>query len=75
MHLLLGTQTKLVRVEPGREPCGPWEPIRVIVKRWKLVWFDQVTRHYTLCNYQTGRVPSISLVDEGDNVRAGPKTT
>ena len=28
---------------------GPREPLRAIVKRWKMIWFGQVTRLYSLC--------------------------
>ena len=53
---------------------GPREPLRAIVKRWKLIWAGHVTRHYSLCKLSIRRAPSIAFVGEGDNVRAGPTT-
>ena len=52
---------------------GPMEPLLATVKRWKLMWFDHVTRHYSLCRLSS-RAPSIAFVGEGDNVRAGSTT-
>ena len=52
---------------------GTREPLPATVKRWKLMWFGHVTRHYSLCKLSS-RAPSIAFVGEGDNVRAGSTT-
>ena len=53
---------------------GPREPLRAIVKRWKLICSGHVTGHYSLCKLSSKVAPSIAFVGEGDNVRAGPTT-
>ena len=52
---------------------GPKEPLLATVKRWRLMWFGHVTRHYSICKLSS-RAPSIAFVGEGDNVRAGSTT-
>ena len=60
MPLLLGTQHK--RVRTGRVSLvGPRECLHAIVKLRTLIWFGQVTRHYSLCKL-TSREGTIDCI-------------
>ena len=52
---------------------APMEPLhRAIVKRWQIIWFGHVTRHYSLCiaGSREGTIECVRI-GEGDNVGDG----